>query len=116
MSKTSNLLLYYCTVIALFMSVSGFLTSGGGDGLIFQFLFLPITLYFVFGVIRNLKSHTVDVNLNGRTTAMVVFSVIFLILLALAVKNIVQLKSPQPTQIPEKSEENTLIIKPEESQ
>ena len=123
MTKTSTLLLYYCTLVALFLSLSGFLTVKTTEGIVFQLLFLPITLYFVFSVFRNLKSHTLDVNLSGRTTAIVVFLIIFAILLAVSIKNILaqrrlnneQVKSSQSIQKPESSDkDNTLIIKQEE--
>lgn len=125
MSKASTLLLYYCTLIALFLSVSGFLTARTTESLIFQVMFLPITLYFLIGVFRNLKSKTLDVILSGRSTAIAVFIIIFTILLALAAKNILgqpgpnteQVKSSQTTEKPESSEkDNTLIIPREETQ
>jgi len=125
MTKASTLLLYYCTLFALFLSVSGFLTAKTSEGLIFQALFLPITLYLLVSVFRNLKSRTLDVNLSGRTTAIVIFLIIFAILLAISVKNILtqrrlnseQVKSSQTIQNTESSDkDNILIIKKKEGQ
>ena len=123
MTKASTLLLYWCTLVALFLSLSGFLTVKTTQGIVFQFLFLPITLYFLFSAFRNLKSRTLDVNLSGRTTSIVVFVIIFAILLGLAIRNILaqprlkseQIKSSQEVEESVKSEKDTpLIFKREE--
>ena len=124
MTKASTLLLYWCTLVALFLSLSGFLTVKNTEGIVFQLLFLPITLYFLFSVFRNLKSRTLDVNLSGRTTSIVVFVIIFAILLGLAIRNILaqprlkseQVKSSQEVEESVKSEKDTpLIFKREEN-
>lgn len=125
MSKASTLLLYYCAVIALFLSASGFLTAKSTEGYAFQLLFLPITLYFVFAVVRNLKSRSLDVTLSGRTVAVIIFLIIFAILMGFAIRNILtlrgsnneQVKSSQTVDMPESSDkDNVLIIKKEKQE
>jgi hypothetical protein len=114
MSKTVSILfLYWCTAVAVFLSVSGIITSQSSEGLIFQFFFLPITLYFVVSAIRNLKSQTLDVNLSGRKTTIIVFLVIFLFLTALAVKNILAARTPigEQNKSPESGEGTSNSIK-----
>jgi hypothetical protein len=118
MSKASTLLLYYCTIISLFLSVSGIVAAQSSDSLIFQAIFLPVTVYFLISIFRNLKSHTLDVNLSGRTTVLTIFILIFAVLLFFAVKNIQakagtnneQENSSQAPVSTEESEKDTPLI------
>jgi len=101
MSKASAIFLYYCTLIAVFMSVSGFLASRTSpDAPLFQLIFIPITLYFIFtsfkttkGLVGKEHSAIFDVGLSGRKTSLVVFFLLFAVLLGIAVKNIFFSKS-----------------------
>lgn len=96
MSKVSNIFLYYCAAVAVFITVSGFIASKTVEGYAFQLIFLPITLYFIFAVLRNLAAWvkkaetgpTLDVTLSGKRTTLIAFFLIFLALLALGVSNI----------------------------
>ena len=52
MNIKRKILLYYSTFLTLFISVSGLIISANNaQGLIFQLIFLPVTLYFVYSSI-----------------------------------------------------------------
>jgi hypothetical protein len=132
MSKVSNIFFYYCTIVALFITVSGFLASKALEGHAFQLIFLPITLYFVFAVMRNLAAWvrksktgpTLDVTLSGKKAVIVAFFIIFLTLLTIAIKNIFLSKGSKiehntPPLVTENSQsldkEHVLVFKAETS-
>src|SRR4030042_7202529 len=96
MNKVSAVFLYYCTLFAVFPSVSGFLASRTSpDAPLFQLIFVPITLYLLFtsfkttkDLVAKGKSAVLDVNLSGRKTSLAVFFLVFALLLGIALKNI----------------------------
>ncbi|MEK7526441.1 MAG: hypothetical protein AAB546_03100 [Patescibacteria group bacterium] len=56
-NKLANrLFLTICTLLSLFFSISGFLSTKDNIGLLSQFLFLPVTIYFILTFLNKLFS------------------------------------------------------------
>lgn len=43
-----KLLFYYCLLVSLFITISGVISSQEPSQLLFQLLFIPITIYFAY--------------------------------------------------------------------
>lgn len=76
----SKAFLFLCTVLAIFISVSGFLTSPS----LFQLIFLPVPLYLLAASVTVLRSSRAqpEVVLSSRRPGLVVAIFFFAFLLA----------------------------------
>lgn len=74
-----KILFYYCTALALFISISGIVSSRSTSQLLMQLIFLPVTIYFCYSLIVQLtkkeKTSTDDAKIKR---ASVVFSILLL--------------------------------------
>lgn len=80
MRIASAIFLFYCTLVAVFLAVSGLLTSSGGLGFGAQVFFLPVFLYFLFAGIGALRGK-LDLTFENKKAHLVIGIVIFLILI-----------------------------------
>lgn len=104
----SKIFLFLVTAAAIFISISGFLTSGG-QNIVFQLLFLPVTLLLVYTSYSLIKHSTLEVVLPEKKGGLFFYLVIFFALAIIAVSNVAKLrqKEVQPA-----SEEKTAIFTP----
>lgn len=84
----SRLFLYFCTALALFVTVSGFATAKNIGAIILQFTFLPITIFLVVGVFS--KKTSGKTPQLGSKNALIIAVVVFIVLLALGFRNVSQ--------------------------
>ena len=88
-----NSLLFYSTLAAIFISISGLLSAPNTAGLLLQLIFLPVTLFLVIESVKAVKliflrSEDAKLNKLKITKGLLISSGIYLLLLGLAVKNI----------------------------
>lgn len=83
----SKALFYYSAIAAFLITISTVFTSQTIGPVIFTFLFLPITAYFVIEFFKQLRGGT-DLTTGYRKGEMAIMILIFLILLVLGSKNI----------------------------
>lgn len=104
----SKIFLFLVTAAAIFISISGFLTSGG-QNIIFQLLFLPVTLYLIYASFAVIKYLNLEVVLSERKGGIFFYLVIFFALAVIAVSNVTGFgqKEAQPA-----SEEKTATFTP----
>lgn len=115
---TSKIFLFLVTAAAIFISISGFLTSGGGN-IVFQLLFLPVALYLVYTSFTVIKYSNLEIVLPERKGGLFFYLVIFFILAIIAVSKVAKLGqreapvtfTPLPTPIA--AAEKLLTIKTE---
>ena len=83
MKNYKKILFYYCFAIALFISISGILTSQNTTALLFQLLFIPITVYFVYSVLiqfidkKTKPTKSSSINRGGFFITIVLFLLLF---------------------------------------
>lgn len=103
----SKLFLFYSAILAVFITVSGLLTLKDVNGALFQLAFLPVTLFFLWAVVKEIvnvfkkdKKKTTDyaVSLGGKKTEIVLGVLVFAFLTGLAAKNIFLNKSTTSEQ------------------
>ncbi|GEM_PF-7074963 len=77
MSKT---FLFLCTILAVFISVSGFITSPSP----IHFIFLPVPLYLIASFVAQLRSSRAqpEVSLSSRRSGLIIAIFFFSFLLA----------------------------------
>ncbi len=84
--KNKQILFYYCFLIALFITVSGILSSQNSSQLLFQLLFLPVTLYFCYSVLVQIIDKKTSLlpspKINRR--AIIITSVFFIFLFVMS--------------------------------
>jgi len=83
MRLVSTIFLFYCSLVAVFLAVSGLLTSKGAFGIATQVIFLPVFLYFVWALILALRGR-LDLSLEGKRIQLIIAFVIFLVLITLS--------------------------------
>lgn len=77
--------LYVCTLIALFISISGVASVRSALGLVFPILFFPVTGYLLYATISQIRNprKTAAVSLTAHPVAMVViFFLLFVVIFA----------------------------------
>ncbi|KKU10506.1 MAG: hypothetical protein UX13_C0010G0006 [Candidatus Woesebacteria bacterium GW2011_GWB1_45_5] len=79
MRIASAIFLFYCTLVAVFLAVSGLLTTKGGLGFGTQVFFLPVFLYFLFAGIAGLRGK-LDLTFEGKKVHLMIAIVLFIIL------------------------------------
>ena len=104
----SKIFLFLVTTTAVFISTSGFLTSGS-QSVLFQLLFLPVTLYLLYTSFAAIKYTRLDVVLSGRKLGLLFYLIIFSVLAIMAVGNIAKLGQNKDRPA---SEEKTVIFTP----
>lgn len=96
-NNPSKFLLYYSTLSALFLTLSGFLSVKHIENASFQLIFLPVTMFLFLETSKNLKSSlrkedsTQNKESIKNTTSWkkyIVFIVVFIILLGIGINNI----------------------------
>jgi len=98
---TSKIFLFLVTATAIFITVSGFLTSGG-ENLIFQILFLPVTAYLLYASFQAIKHTNLEVILSQKKGGLFFFFILFFALTIIAVSHLAQtkekviIKTPNP--------------------
>lgn len=102
----SKIFLFLVTAIAIFISISGFLTSGG-QNIVFQLLFLPVTLYLVYSSFVVIKHSNLEVVLSQKKGGLFFYLVVFFALAIIAVNNFAKLRQKET---PTTSEEETKIL------
>ncbi|HLE48852.1 MAG TPA: SH3 domain-containing protein [Patescibacteria group bacterium] len=110
--------MFICTILAIFLSISGFANSKDIKTLIFQFVFLPVPLYLLITLVKTTasvkKGLNPEVKLGRKNIIIMIF--LFMIFFALGVKNIDKVKSqkdhePEPAKWEKtfSNENNTLV-------
>ena len=97
--------MYLCTVLALFISISGIIMVQSLEGTIIQIMFLPITIYFVISSIKQLfyKGHSSpNITLKSSKSFFITAVLVFFLLMFLGVRSI--------AESDKKTEENTTTI------
>lgn len=104
----SKIFLFLVTAAAIFISISGFLTSEG-QNIVFQLLFLPVTLYLIYASFAVIKYSNLEVVLSEKKGGLFFYLVIFFALAIIAVSNVANFgqKEIQPV-----SEKETPIFTP----
>ncbi len=62
MTKVSTLFLLWVTLLALFVSITGLQAQVDLPARIFQILFIPVTLFLIFSLLKHIVSHTPALN------------------------------------------------------
>lgn len=88
MRVTAKIFLYYCTLFAIFLGLSGFLSSRTAFGLATQGLFLPVLAYFLFASIAALRKRSLDVTFEQKRLHIVIALILFIILISISLTNI----------------------------
>ena len=122
---TSKIFLFLVTATAIFISVSGFLTSGG-ENLLFQLLFLPVTAYLIYVSFQAIKHTHLEVILSQRKGGLFFYLLLFFALAIIAVSHLALSKEkalppvsqeettlPSPSPTPTPQAEKRVIIKTE---
>lgn len=122
---TSKIFLFLVTATAIFISVSGFLTSGG-ENLLFQLLFLPVTAYLIYVSFQAIKHTHLEVILSQRKGGLFFYLLLFFALAIIAISHLTQTKEkelplvnqeettlPPPLPTPTPQAEKKVIIKTE---
>jgi uncharacterized protein YgiM (DUF1202 family) len=104
---TSKIFLFLVTATAIFISVSGFLTSGG-ENLLFQLLFLPITAYLIYASFQAIKHTNLEVILSQKRGGLFFYLLLFFALAIIAVSHLAQSEEKEPPL----SEEKTMTLSP----
>jgi len=52
-----KILFVYCTAASLFITANGLLTANSVESIVFTALFIPVTLYFVYSAIKQLRNY-----------------------------------------------------------
>jgi len=99
----SKIFLFIITAAAIFISISGFLTSGG-QNIVFQLLFLPVTLYLIHASFVAIKYSNFEVVLSERKGGLFFYLIIFF---ALAIIAVSQVTKSRQKEAPTASEEKT---------
>jgi Bacterial SH3 domain len=93
----SKVFLLYSAVLAVFITVSGILTLKDINSALFQLAFAPVTLYFLWAVVKEIinlfkkdkkKSTDYSVSVTGKKTEVILGILAFALLLGLGIKNI----------------------------
>lgn len=88
---TSKIFLFLVTATAIFISVSGFLTSGG-ENLLFQILFLPVTAYLIYASFQAIKHTNLEIILSQKRGGLFFFLLLFFALTLIAISHLGQSK------------------------
>lgn len=73
----SKILLYYCFIISLFITVSGVLTSVGNETFLLQLFFLPVTLTLGYAIVKRKIPTLSPIGSKTFLFAMLVFLLLF---------------------------------------
>jgi uncharacterized protein YgiM (DUF1202 family) len=103
----SKIFLFLVTATAIFISASGLLTSKG-QNIIFQLLFLPVTLFLIYSSLTALRQSSLEVVLSEKKSGLLLYSVIFFVLVIVGVNNVAQLG--QKGTLPTNQEDHPLLI------
>lgn len=77
MKISAKILLYYCTLLSLALLASSFLAKDKNP--VFQLIFLPVAIYFVYKFITNFKNKNHDAeNVLKRRTILIGYAVLFI--------------------------------------
>ncbi len=90
----SRLHLLYCVAFSLYLAVSGILSINEGRNYVFQLLFLPVPIFFIFTLFDQWKKNNSELEINkGTKTNEKNFAIlgigILTILMSVALLNIV---------------------------
>jgi len=105
---TSKIFLFLVTATAIFISVSGFLTSGG-ENLIFQILFLPVTAYLIYASFQAIKNANLEVILSQKRGGLFFYLLLFFALAIIAVSHLALSKEKA---LPPVSQKETTLPSP----
>ncbi|KKP72163.1 MAG: hypothetical protein UR68_C0020G0018 [Candidatus Roizmanbacteria bacterium GW2011_GWA2_35_19] len=83
-------LFYYCLIIALFISISGILSSQNTSQLLLQLVFLPVTIYFCYAALVQFidKKASLFPSSSTNITAIIITTVFFLLLFFISIKSV----------------------------
>lgn len=88
MRIVARIFLFYCTLVATFLSISGFLNARSNFELITQAFFLPVTLYFIIASISSITKGEEEVTLEGKRVYLIISFVILMLLSGISIFNI----------------------------
>lgn len=85
-----KILFYYCFILALFITVSGVLSSQTVSQLLMQFIFLPVTIYFSYSVLAQFidKNSSPLKEIKTNKLAAVITIILFFLLFILSISKI----------------------------
>lgn len=73
MTKSGSLLLFWVTLLAVFISLTSVTVKTALPGQIFQILFIPVTIYLVYTLVNNWTSHTPALNFQGGWMRLLIY-------------------------------------------
>jgi len=79
-----KILLYYCTVLAFFLNISGFLNAKQTNDYLLQFVFLPITAFLLINTFKSIFAPQKEKKTNTSAGKPVIAFVLFFLLLAVS--------------------------------
>lgn len=82
MKLTAKILLIYCFLMSVFVTISGFISARTTSDYLFQLIFLPVTLYFV---VRTVRMKNLDIDLTEKQPELIISIVLLVILLAICI-------------------------------
>ena len=87
MKIVANILFYYCALLSIALLASSFLANDNNR--IYQLIFLPVTVYFVYKFITNFRNKNRDTeNILRRRTILIGYAVLFVSLTGAALGTI----------------------------
>lgn len=78
--------LYLCTLIAIFITLSGFTSARHASQLIFHILFLPITFYLFLATVLQIRNPRKTIAAPLTAYTLTVVGICFLLLVIIAAK------------------------------
>lgn len=114
-SLAGQLLLYFCTILAVFITVSGIVIATTMQGFLLQLLFLPITLFLVkssFDQIIRKKSSAPNITLKRSKSFFATSAIIFFLLMFIGIRSVARSMENQENELTTISldEDNKTII------
>lgn len=122
-----SLLLFYSTIAALFISISGFIAAARGESIVFQIIFIPVTILLIILFLQELRRFGTERNDRKVSASKIIFfGLLYLLLLFVGIRNVgktkennEQINNPTIDKVTESTGRNDGIIfekKPEKEQ
>jgi len=73
MTKSGSLLLFWVTLLAVFISLTSVTVKTALPGQVFQILFIPVTIYLVYTLVNNWTSHTPALNFQSGWMRLLIY-------------------------------------------
>ena len=101
-SLTGQLLLYFCTLLAVFITISGIVIAKTMEGFLLQLLFFPITIFLVkssFDQIFRKKNIAPNITLKRSKSFFATSMIIFFLLMFIGIRSVARSMENQENEI-----------------